>query len=144
MALLRFDTQVYGPGLLAFDVQTYQAPAGLATSQNAFIDLFILTNGTQAYTPAPTATVQSGVSALTLTASAAQNYAPANNAATVQTGVSALTLTANATQAYAPVVSTQQSGASMLTLTANATQVYTEPTIVRYVVNAFIDLGEVT
>lgn len=144
MALLRFDTQVYGPGLLAFDVQTYQAPAGVATSQNAFIDLFILPNATQTYTPAPSATAQTSTSALNFTANAAQSYVAANNAATGQAGVSALTLTANAAQAYAPVVSTQQSGASTLTLTANATQVYTEPTIVRFVVNALIDLNEVT
>ena len=116
MALLRFDTQAYGTGLLAFDEQASQARA---TTQNVFVDLFLLARATQTYTPASNAPTQTVTSALNLTASAAQSYTPAIINNTVHTATSALALSANGTQAL------------------------TDQTVTRAVIHAVIDYLEV-
>ena len=74
----RFDVQNYGIGKLAFDAQTYSIGAGISTTQNVFVDVYILPNSVQTYTRGA---VQTGAVSLVITASASQNFVEAQRSA---------------------------------------------------------------
>lgn len=140
----RFDIQEYGAGALAFDAQTYVG--GQNTTHDAFIDLFLVPNSTQVYTPAPAGSVQAGGSVINLIATGAQNYGSMQVGAagvvvdgastqiynTTQNGGAVLTIGANATQIYTPVpgAETTQQGAATLTLVPGSVQSYVQAVVV--------------